>query len=276
MSKILLNIFIVIAFILILFGFIIAFIDLTRFDIRINNDGYVGAILSLAGIILFFTALMYQIKEYHMQAEELKKSVKAQTKSSEALDEQKRLLIEQNTNTLIFGMINGFNDFKERNNTQEIINEIVDYYKLVFALKWKKNLKNKGLNKKELNERFANDIKETFSESIIKHEYYSLLKRYIQFIYNIFFLIDINKKNISRDNFTPFFYSQLNSNETIILYLSNLMDSDMPKYENLHWGHYSTKEIVDKIKEITGQGIDYEDIDCNILTQKFKELKQNS
>ena len=56
---------------------------------NVNNYGFVGAIFRLSGIILYFTALMYQIKEYTLQVVELEKSVQAQTKSSTHLTSKK-------------------------------------------------------------------------------------------------------------------------------------------------------------------------------------------
>lgn len=273
MSKRILYLFMAFASFLIVFGILIAFIDLKIFCIDLKNDGYVGAIFSLAGILLYFTALMYQIKEYQLQVVELKKSVQAQTKSSEALDEQKRILIEQNNNSLIFGMIESFNDFKERNNIQKVINELVNFYQGILALRWN-TLVNSQLNKVDLNRNFANDIKHIFSDSIVEQKNFSLFNRYVQFVYNILGLIDSCKSRVFQDNFIPFLFNQLNTNETMLLFLSNLVDSEMPYYDNLSWGYYETKDITDIIKKYKHQNIDFSNLDNKILTEEFNQLKQ--
>lgn len=275
MNKGLLRTLITISFILVAFGVLIAFVNLDRFCVKISNDGFVSAIFSLSGIILFFTALLYQIKEYSLQVIELKKSVEAQTKSSTALDEQKRLLLEQNSNSLIFGMIESFNAFKDRNKTQQVVNSLTDFYIMIFAQRWENNRQELRLNKNELNIKFADDIKGIVSDTIEKHELYYDCKKFIQFVYNILYIIDINKPNMTRDNFTPFFFNQLNTKEMVLIYLSNLVDIGMPFYGNLQWSYHSSKEIVDTIKTYDKVKIDFKEIDINVLTERFKEIKQH-
>lgn len=259
---------------LLLTGITIAFISLSKLKLEFNNSGYVSAIFSLSGVLLYFAALMYQIKEYKLQVEELKKSVEAQTKSSNALDEQKRILLEQNANSLIFGMIDNFNSFKERNTTHFITNGIVEYYKDIFAIRWQNNLTELKVDRNQLNIEFASGIKDLFASTIVGRDEFIDFKRYVQFVYNILYLIDQNKPNMTRDNFTPFFFSQLSTNETISIYLANLVDFGMPYYNNLQWDYYKTVEIVDVIKKSTMVYTDYENIDCNLLTAEFNKLKQ--
>lgn len=275
MNKGLVRLIIIIASIFATLGILIAFINLDKFGIKIINDGFVSALFSLSGIILYFTALMYQIKEYKLQVTELKKSVEAQTKSSEALDEQKKLLLEQNSNSLIFGMIESFNAFKERNKTQQIVDTLTDFYIMIFAQRWHNNSQELQLNKNELNIKFADEIKEIVSDTIEKHDLYYDCKKFIQFIYNILYIIDINKPNMTRDNFTPFFLNQLNTKEMVLIYLSNLVDIGMPFYGRLPWSDHSTKEIIDMIKTYDKVKIDFKEIDINVLTKRFKEIKQH-
>lgn len=276
MKDILLKILIGFATFLILLGILFAFIDLQIIKINIGNDGYVAALFSLSGLLFFCSALMYQIKEYKLQVAELQKSVEAQTKSSEALDEQKKILLEQNTNNLIFGMISSFIDFRERNKLNEIIDEILEHEQGYFALKWENNQKELRLNQKELNERFALDIKSLFSQTIVSFEQFPLIKQYILFIYNIFSIIDENRINLTKDYFSSFVYIQLTNNEKLILCLSNLVDSNMPQYENLYWGNYETENIMNWIKQYkNGQYIDYKDMNRNVLTETFNLIKQH-
>lgn len=276
MKDILLKILIGFAILLIIIGIVFAFVDLKVIKIDIKNDGYVAALFSLSGVLFFCSALMYQIKEYKLQVTELQKSVEAQTKSSEALDEQKRILLEQNVNNLIFGMISNFNDFRERNKIIGIIDEILEHEQGYFALRWENNQKELRLNQKELNEQFAVDVKSLFSETIISFDQFPLIKQYIQFIYNIFYIIDENRANLTKDYFTSFVYIQLTNSEKLILLLSNLVDSNMPQYDHLYWGNYETESIMNWIKQYkNGQHIDYKNMDRHILTETFNLIKQH-
>lgn len=262
------------ALVMIFFGILFAFIHLDSIYIKTNNDGYVSAIFSLSGILLYFTALMYQIKEYKLQVVELRKSVEAQTKSSEALDEQKRILLEQNTNNLIFGFIESFNTFKARNNTDEILNRVVIEFQNQVYNYLPNTLQINNSENSDFNSFVAISIKERFSSFISTYNHYLLVNKYVQFVFNILALIDANKVNMSKDNFTPFFFSQLNSNEIIIIYLSNLLEIPiMPSCENLRWDYYITKDIVDKLK---GKSSILTDKRINIekLTKCFNEIRQ--
>jgi hypothetical protein len=269
------KILIAFAIILIILGFLVAFLDLQVVKIEIKNDGYVAALFSLAGVFLFGSALMYQIKEYKLQLTEFKKSVEAQTKSSEALEEQKQILIEQNINNLIFGMINNFNDFRDKNKIQKAIDEVLEKEQCYYALRWENNQKELRLNRDELNRKFAGDIKSMLTHTIGSYDQYPLLKQYIQFIYNIFFIIDQNKPHLSKDYFTSFLHIQLTKHEKIFLCLANLVDSKMPQYDSLYWGLYETETITNWIKACKhGQHIDYKEIDNHVLTDQFKLIKQ--
>lgn len=218
---------------------------------------------------------MYQIKEYRLQVEELKKSVEAQTKSSQELEAQKKILMEQNTNNMLFGMIESFNAFKSRNETDQVISVLIGSCKDEFTKAYIEIRVASKISKDELNTLFANRIKETFSQIIVRQKYYLIFKKYIQFIYNILTLIDRNKEQMTGDIFTPFLLSQLNTNETILLYLSNLVaPPDMPYYGNLNWNYFTTKDIIEMIKGENTIKLDYDDIDYALMTKYFKELKQ--
>lgn len=268
------NILIGFAILSIVLGIFIAFFDLERICIKIKNDGYVVGLFSLSGIILYFAALMYQIKEYKLQVIELRKSVEAQTKSSEALDEQKNILLEQNINSLIFGLIDNFNNFKVKNSTQESIYKLAKNYQDLFALNWTNNLNNKKFNKDELNVEFASGIKKILNKTISGMEEYTIFKRYIYMTYNIFHIIDESKFKVPHTYFKPYFLTQFDTNEIFMLYLSNLVDSDMPSYTKLFWGHQTTQEITDFIAKNDRYNIDKTNFDISILTNEFNKLKQ--
>lgn len=266
---------VIIAFIIIFISGVIAFIDLEEFCIKDENDGYVAALFSLSGVIIFYSALRYQIKEYKLQVIELKKSVEAQVKSSEALEEQRKLLLEQNSYSFIFGVIKSFNEFKERNEIYKCIDELVGFYQSLYALRWQKNLNNLRLNKTELNKEFAKEISKFFSDTIYKHHQYELFKQYVQFAYNILYTID-TKIILKNDNFLAFFYSQLNKKEMVMLSLANLDSKNMPHFGNLFWEHITTEGILNLIKKYPHQNIEFDLFDVHILTDEFKKLKQSN
>lgn len=115
-----------------------------------------------------------------------------------------------------------------------------------------------------------------FNESISKHTYYYDCQKFIQFAYNILYLIDINKSSMGKAKLTPFFFNQLNTKEMMLIYLANLNIFDMPHYDNLHWSYYNTKEIIDFIgADKNNLNVDFSEIDLHILTQEFSKLKQN-
>jgi hypothetical protein len=256
-------------------GIFFSFKDLSSYKIEPNNSGYVSAVFSLSGVLLYFAALLYQIKEYQLQVEELRKSVEAQTKSSEALDEQKRILLEQSTNSMIFGMIDNFNSFKQRNESQELINRLISFYQGQIIQLWRNNLNKPNLNPETLNIEFARGIKEILSNSVIRLEGYHEFKKYIQFVYNILYLIDSNLTNLTQNIFTPFFFSQLNSKEITMVYLANLCESRMPLYDNINWDYHTTIEIVDTIIKTKTVPTNFSDIDYTILMEEFNKIKQN-
>ncbi len=274
MNKHILKGIIGLAFFMIAVGIIFAFVNLQTLHINIKNSGFVGAIFSLSGVLLYFTALMYQIKEYQLQVEELRKTVEAQTKSSVALDEQRKILLEQNTNSLIFGMIDNFNSFKQKINIEELSQGLIGYIQPKFYSLYNE-LTKEDIDKKDFNIRFARGIKEVFEKMVNKSGEFKALKKYMQFAYNVLYLIDQRSKILGEDIFTAFFFSQIGTNETILLYLSNLSVKGMPIYDNLHWGIYDTKEIVDMIKQYNSISCDYSMLNLEILTEEFNKIKQS-
>ena len=121
----------IIAIVFIATGLLFFFGNLFNF-LFISNSEFVTAFFTLTGVILYFSALIYQIKEYRLQIDEMRKSVEAQTKSSEALDKQNKILLEQNDKQLILTNINYFNEFKFRNNIDEMMKALVNEYRILF------------------------------------------------------------------------------------------------------------------------------------------------
>lgn len=60
-----------------------------RSTVKFIDSNFIGSWFALAGVFIFAATLFYQIKEYKLQIEELKKSVEAQTNTSKALEDQK-------------------------------------------------------------------------------------------------------------------------------------------------------------------------------------------
>lgn len=262
MNKKLFPILIICASLSIVFGVLISILNIEQFGVVLKNDGYTSSLFSLAGIFLFAAALIYQIKELQL-------SVKAQTKSSEILEEQKQVLLEQNIHNLILGMINSFNDFRDKNNIRSINDNFAELYQRTLALIWQSNLEIPRLNHKDLNVRFANDIIKLFSSTILKHENFDLFKKYVHFAYNILFIIDENEKHIKSNYFTSFLHVQLSTNDSIMLSIANLEQSNLPVYENLNWGHQAVDNILNLVKSYPEQKIDFSDLDHKIIREEL-------
>jgi hypothetical protein len=268
------NVLIPLAVVFILTGIVFSFVDLECIGIQPLNSGYVSAIFSLSGVLFFFAALVYQIKEYKLQVEELKKSVEAQTRSSEALDEQKRLLLEQNINSLIFGMIDSFNSFKERNNIPGHIDKWHAHYQGIFKNTWQENSYKLKLNNHDFNIKLAQEIKRILNSTFPSYYDSRAIKKYLQFAYNILIIIDRYFPNDPNNIFKPFFLCQLNSKEIAVIYFSNLIDSNIPLYNNLRFDFPTTVEMVDMIKSVQNLPSDLMELDCAVLVEEFNRLRQ--
>jgi len=111
--------------ILLIIGITFSFIPLENIGIEVTNDGYVGAIFSLTSVILFFGALVYQIREYKNQLLELQNSVEAQKKSGNELEAQRKILIQQNYQKLIFELLKELDLFKSQNEVNKGVGLLV-------------------------------------------------------------------------------------------------------------------------------------------------------
>jgi hypothetical protein len=271
--KFIIKVIAILAPFLFLIGLLIGFINLKDIGLNESNAGYVTAIFSMTAILLYFAALIYQIKEYKLQIIELKKSVEAQTISSKALQEQKQILLEQSLASLIFSLLSDFKQFKKERDIHSILHNKIEKFQGVFALRWRELTNEKRLNKTELNEKFANEIKNIFSELIMKFDDADLFKQYVQFAFNILTIIDENKENIKKDYYSSTFYIQLTEEELLLLSLADIVDFGLPHYNNFHWRSHTTQKLINLIKSYKGQIIDYSEIDIHVLTNTFIKLK---
>ncbi len=279
MSKLWKNTIISFAIFFAALGFVIAFVNLEQYCIVEKNDGYVGAFFALAGVLLYFAALMYQIKEYKLQVEELKKSVEAQTKSStelegqrRILEKQKTILIEQNGNNLIFKNIDYFNEFKQRNKTQECIEEFIKSYCDIYSNKWNKLVAKEVFNYDELVILIQLDLKSYLE----LYQHSPILRKYVQTAYNILYLIDEHNNTFNeRNNYLKsLFYNQQNGYETSLIYLFNLIPVGWGIYENLSWSNYETIEILNVISN--NSDFNKKALDTKKLTTAFIKVKQGN
>lgn len=263
------NVLIGISIFLILLGFCFVFIDLDKFCIISKNDGFVAAFFSLAGVVLYFTALRFQIREYQLQVEELKKSVEAQTNTSKTLEEQKQILIEQNINNLLFTMINSFNEYKVNNEITLMTKELTESLSVMFIQVWERD--SDKFDKINIEDRFIDLILEKFKQLLnqgIKTK--PEVKRFAQFAFNILFIIESNKKNLTNDNIYHFFFNQLSRDENNLLHICNLIsDFDMPHSEYLKWTTHNTNNIIEMLKY--RYKINTTDFDLNKLTDNFRK-----
>lgn len=214
-----------------------------------SSQGYydsnlIAACFSLSGVFIFAATLFYQIKEYKLQIEELKRSVDAQTKTSIALEEQNKLMmeqkaimIEQTRNDLVFNVIERFNTYKEREDIQKSIRTYYDALRISFTTKevMGKIPRQAGgkFNMDEFSKILYLDILECFDE---KKTYMVFLKNYIQYAFNIFELIEKHRTDMNFYYwFRPFFFNQFTNFEILLLYLSNLAHFEMPYSSTIKW-----------------------------------------
>jgi len=262
------------AIVILAFGILFPFIKLGVLDSKYDNTEYITAMFSLSGILFFCAALIYQIREYKLQVDELKKSVEAQTKSSDALEKQKLLLQEQTTNALIFNMIDSFNQFKDNELIQEAIRNSHDRSRHSFS-SFFANMATNNMEKKSFNKDLAKGIKESFTETIKADPNIYFVKKFVQFAYNIFHLIDQKQVPNQQDWFRPFIYIHLSKEESIVLHLSNLVDYGMPVFNKMQWGHQLTLNLIEMINPMKERD-QYKLLDAYILTEELNEVKQNA
>lgn len=210
------------------------------------DSNFVGACFSLAGVLMFCAALIYQIKEYKIQVEELKKSVEAQTSSSKSLDEQKQIMLEQkelmitqNSNDFLFSIIENFNKFKAREDIQKGIKAFNDAVRL--------DINDKIMRGLIRNDEYGNIKKDIFLPELIisiqkaqkSENLMFYLKSYINFSFYILdMIIHHNSKNINYTWFRDFFLNQFTNDEAIILYLTNLTQLNEKYSIAISWDFY--------------------------------------
>lgn len=259
---------VILGFLVVLAGSGLLFLDVSILSEKGTIVSLMSALFSLAGIFFFCAALVYQIKAFKLQAEELKNSVEAQRKSSTALEEQKNILLEQSMRSTMLELINSFTNYKDKPEIQESVKNCYQRY----AKKYQElyaNLKTQGLGDVALAKSLAENIVNDFNESIKTDIDYSNVRRFVQFGYNIFYLIDENTEKAKVEFpgwFQPYVHNLLLREEALVIYLFNLIPFGGPLYFKLRWTVPVTKELM----EMIGQAV--EDESSSFLVNLTEEL----
>lgn len=227
------------ALIFVIIGLVYPFYDFGWLKDKYDTIDHVSAFFSLASVLLFVAALIFQSREYRLQVEELKKSVEAQTKASAALEEQKAILLEQRDHSLIFNMIQSFNENKGKSEMQDAIDRCYNRY-ISYYVEYSKKI-HSDLDEKVETLKLAKYIKDSISYIHTDDEYF-IVRRYVIFAHNLFYLVD--QKNLSEKSFTPFIHNQLSKKEILVLYLAALVDYGMGVYDNLEWNFHIASEFI--------------------------------
>lgn len=212
---------VLVALFCILMGFL--YIYSLKSDATVDST-MVAAWFSLAGVMLFAAALIYQIKEFKLQREELIKSVEAQTNTSNALEEQKNIMLEQKqialeqkTDAFLMSIIEGYNKFKGFTTIQRPINELIS-----------------DLNDRDFARAFTSNgsVERTFTmlaENLLAIAEPHLLspsnKPFLNFSWNMLKKIEESTRNYRDmdDFFRVYFHNHLNDKETVLLLFSELL-----------------------------------------------------
>ena len=240
MKKLFLQLISIIAFIVVAIGLLQAF-GIKVIPVKDGNEGFVSAFFSLAGVLIYFIALMYQIKEYKLQVEELKKSVEAQTKSSEALNDQKKIFLTQNTNSLVVGLINGFAEYIIRNDIEIKLEPEFNILRSIFSKKLSNYYIQSGATfDDDFYNEYANDCQQIVADVYHSSKSIHLIKRIVVLANNVLYYIEKNKETIDSSYFNVLFFSQLTTKESSIIYLSTLMGFGFTTHDDLKWNSHIT------------------------------------
>jgi hypothetical protein len=237
----------ILAVIVAVLAFALAFVPLTDIGIQLDNHGFVAALLSLSSLLLFYSALRYQIREYKLQYIELKNSVEAQTKSSKALEDQKDILLdqkriaqEQKLNELIFHHINAANDYCRNHGINKLlINATARFYSqgksIVSKLNKEFDQRNGQYQISEFSERFLSALSSDLDDYIYNNESGHLLSAYFGHYINLLHLIEKHQKDIDEDYFKSFLYTEMGDKRRLLFYFSATFFKSSPPNVKVQW-----------------------------------------
>jgi len=226
---------------------IIAFTPLSSLGVQMENHGFVAALLSLSSLLLFYSALRYQIKEYKLQYIELKNSVVAQTKSSKALEvqkdilmEQKRIAQEQKLNELIFQHINVANEYCSKHGINKLLNDTTSRFysqgrSLVNKLNKEFDQRAEQYQISEFIGRFINELSSDLDNYIYNNEGGHLLSAYFGHYINLLHLIEKHQEDIDQDYFKSFLYTEMGDKRRLLFYFSATFSKSSPPNVKVKW-----------------------------------------
>lgn len=205
------------------------------------DSNFVGACFSLAGVLMFCAALIYQVKEYKAQVKELNNTSVALDEQKRIMLEQKEIMINQNINDYLFSIIENFNKFKAR---EEIQQSIKHYYTIFYSTFH--NELNSGKYVEFDYKLFSSIFIESNNLSLKNNSY---LQDYIQFAFNIFEIIE-NKTKYNEENrnfFKSFFFNQFIRKERTLLFMSNLISFGSPNTLSIRLNYNSLSNCINEI-----------------------------
>ena len=238
------------------------------------NDNLVGPFFALAGVFIVGAALHYQSSEYKVQLEEFKNSVKALEKTSSALEAQKNLLLKQNTDQLLFNVIENFTQFKNR---KEINGSIIAFFNRFYP-KFGDYYHNREfiLSNKDSKEpvKLSSKIIIAANNTFQDFRNREHVKNYLIFAFNVYSLIDKTEIIESKKWFTPFFFNQFTPEEVLIIYLSRFFENTGLLNEPLKWNYETVKQLLEIISR-SDSSFDIKSVDINALIQDLNNFQQD-
>ena len=267
MFKITERILLIAAAFFVVIGLVYPFVNLGRLPQAYVGPEHISSLFSLAGVFLFVAALIYQMREYRLQVDELKKTAQAQEDTSRALNEQKEILIEQTSNTFVFNVVEAFVRYKNQPEVQSAILKCYENYITTFRIFHQQQLERVGISKAEATKEFANYIHKTFHSTIKDRDEFYTIKNFVQHAYNVLYLIDKKRGSGMQDWFTPYFHNQLLKRERLVLYLTTIGYLDMPLVKNLYWNYHVAKEFIGAVQHANNEA----HYDAELLSSTLNE-----
>ena len=267
---------------------IIAFIPLSSMGVQMENHGFVASLLSLASLLLFYSALRYQIKEYKLQYIELKNSVVAQTKSSKALEDQKDILLEQKQiaqeqklNELLFQHINAASDYCRKQGISELLNNATH---MLFAHGNKLIIKlNKEFGQKdshmmsEFSERFLQELSSDLDNFIYNNQNGHLLSAFFGHYINLLDLIEKHKDHIDQDYFSSFLYTEMGDKRRLLFYFSATFFRSSPPNNKVVWNERDVELFKRFMKNTNSEDLSFfhlhNGVFVNVINKRIRASK---
>lgn len=238
------------------------------------DSNFLAACFSLAGVFLFFGALVYQIQEFELQRTIFEETMKAQKKTSEELEKQKEILLQQSTEQFLFNYITNYNNFKNR---VEVQNKIEVFNLLLFdKMKNTYDYHNMTMSYDKL---YGEGCLANFLIHASKGEFNDdksgTLKSFIEFTYNIFDKIaELENKDVKKWG-KVFLYNQLSSYEVFLIYFSQYFDNLNLTNEIFEWKNSTVYQLVGYLSK-TNENFKKDKIDISKLIDDLNDFKRDT